>query len=65
MGAQYSQTLRGALLCIGENGGDCTTELDIYKCVDDVYAKVIKKCAAAAAKYVVQISGVLMAHVAR
>lgn len=38
--SMYTQTVRGALLCIGDNGSGCATELDIYKCVDDVYAMV-------------------------
>ena len=41
--AQYVQKVRGALLCIGDNGDGCTTELDMCNCVDDVYAKVGRK----------------------
>ena len=38
---QYSHTLRGALLCIGESGaGVCASESAIYNCVGKAYAKL-------------------------
>ena len=37
--AQFAHTLRGALLCMGDSGAGCATESDIYKSVEDVYAK--------------------------
>ena len=38
--AQYAHTLRGSILYIGDSGGGCAAESDIYNCANEAYAKL-------------------------